>query len=216
MVNNNEPRENLKRFGLVACGTMRPELTSLINDGFIDGDNTFFTAPGLHEFPDMLKKQLARQLEKALEVSDKVIVVYGEKCYFDVATATTVDGLLKDYDPNVKRVDANNCVDMLADEKQRNQIAQGEKIYWLTPGWIRGWDFIFKDWDAAKANETFPAHDKAVVLDAVNAFDELAGGDPEKILRIGDWMKLPLEPRQISLERFKDLLLQCSRALTKS
>jgi len=29
-----------------------------------------------------------------------------------------------------------------------------------------------KEWDAAKANETFPQHDKAILLDTVGIFDE--------------------------------------------
>ena len=85
------------------------------------------------------------------------------------------------------------------------------KTYWLTSGWLDHWDYIFKDWDAAKANETFPAHDKAVVLDAVDHFDKLSGTDPEKVLRICDWMKLEIEPYTASLERLKQLLCECAK-----
>jgi len=43
----------------------------------------------------------------------------------------------------------------------------GRKIYWLSPGWLENWKQIFKEWDAAKSNETFPQNDKAVLLDVV-------------------------------------------------
>ena len=65
---------------------------------------------------------------------------------------------------------------------------------------------MFKDWDPAKANETFPAYDKAVVLDAVGYFDELSANDPEEILGIADWMKIPLDPHPVDLERLASLL----------
>ena len=109
------------------------------------------------------------------------------------------------------RVRAKNCVDMLADAEMRARIAGGAKVYWLTPGWLEHWDYIFKDWDAAMANETFPAHDKAIVLDAVGYFDEILGTDPEKILRISDWMKLEIEPCAVSLDRLKRLLCECAQ-----
>ena len=63
------------------------------------------------------------------------------------------------------------------------------------------------------ANETFPAHDKAVILDAVGYFDEMLETTPEKILRICDWMKLEIEPYPVSLERLKKLLCDCAQRL---
>jgi hypothetical protein len=63
------------------------------------------------------------------------------------------------------------------------------------------------------ANETFPAHDKAVVLDAVDYFDELSGTDPDRILRICDWMKLEIEPYTVSLARLRELLSESAQRL---
>jgi len=201
---------------IVACGALRHEMLHLAETGLIDEDRLFFTAPGLHEWPEKLKEQLTHQVEKARSIAGRVIVAYGEKCYFDVETGTDTDTLLAEFAPGVTRVSAKHCVDMLADEDGRKALAGSGKVYWLTPGWIEYWDFIFKDWDAAKANETFPANDKAIILDAVGYFDEVSHEDPEKILRICDWMKLPLEPHTISLERLKNLLLQCVQELAIS
>jgi len=121
--------------------------------------------------------------------------------------------LLAEFAPSVVRVSAKNCVDMLADEYAREHLARGEKIYWLTPGWVEYWDFIFKDWDAAKANETFPANDKGVLLDAVGYYEKLSQSDPEKILRICDWTRLQIVPQAVSLERLKNLLLDSAQRL---
>ena len=102
---------------------------------------------------------------------------------------------------------------MLADAEERAEIAEGAKVHWLTSGWLEHWDYIFRDWDPAKANETFPANDKAIVLDAVGYFDEMAESNPEKMLQISDWMKLDLEKRDTSLERLKQLLSECANRL---
>jgi hypothetical protein len=183
----------------------------LAETGFLDSGRMFFTGPGLHEWPKQLEKQLTRQVHKARTVSEKVVVVYGEKCYLDFDAGVDTDAVLARLGKEFKRVRAKNCVDMLADGELRDRFAGGSKIYWLTPGWLEYWDYIFKDWDTAIANETFPAHDRAIVLDALGYFDEVLETDPEKLLRISDWMKLEIEPYAVSLERFKRLLRECAQ-----
>lgn len=201
---------------VVACGTLRGEMRRLAETGLVNADRLFFTAPGLHEWPRTLEKQLTRQLEKARAAAGAVIVAYGEKCYLDPETGMDTDAFLRRFGGRVGRVQAKNCVDMLVGAEERSRIAQGAKVYWLTPGWIQHWDFIFKDWDAAKANETFPANDYAILLDALGYFDKTSQDDPEKILRICDWMKVPLEARRVSLERLANLLRQCAEQLAGS
>jgi hypothetical protein len=206
--------ELLRQCAVVACGTLRREVKELARSGILDGDKVFFTAPGLHEWPARLEQQLRRQLDRAASAAEHIVVVYGEMCYVSVESGALTDDLIAEFGPTALRVGAKNCVDMLAGEDERNRIAEGAKTHWLTAGWIEHWDFIFKDWDAAKANETFPANDRAIVLDAVGYLDELAAKDPEKILRISDWMKLPVEPHCVSLDRLVDLLLECARSLS--
>ncbi len=206
-----EPAKIPEDCAVVACGILRREMLHLGETGFLSRDRLFFTAPGLHEWPEKLKEQLPRQLEKARGVADRVIVAYGEKCYLDTETGMDTDDLLARFGGGVERVRAKNCVDMLTGAEERNRLAKDAKVYWLTPGWVEYWDFIFKDWDAAKANETFPGNDRVILLDAVGYYDNLSQTDPERILRICDWIKLPLEPHSISLERLKDLLLQCAQ-----
>jgi len=198
---------SFKGISIVACGTLRREIEKLADDGLLDADKILFTAPGLHEWQRELEKQLLRQLEKARAVSQRVIVVYGERCYLDPADPNrNVDALLREQGPEFRRIRARRCVDMLADDDQREQIAAGQKIYWLTPGWVEHWDYIFKDWDAGKANEMFPGYDKAIILDPLGYFDQLCADDPERILEIADWMKIPLEAYPVGLERLAQLL----------
>jgi hypothetical protein len=213
MMSEERSAPSLHAFGVVACGTLRREIRHLVDAGVLSGGRVFFTAPGLHEWPKQLERQLTRQIHRAQEAADHVIVVYGEKCYMDLDTAADTDVFLRTFGGNVARVRAKNCVDMLADVEERARIAKGAKVYWLTSGWLEHWDYIFKDWDRAKANETFPANDKAIVLDAIGYFDKMVESAPEKMLQISDWMKLGLEKRATSLKRLESLLTECAQRL---
>jgi len=200
-------------YSVVSCGTMRPELEKLRETGFLDAKKVLYTAPGLHERPQELEAQLARRLDDAGKLSDNVIVVYGEKCFIDTRDPSRVtDTLIQENCPGATRVNASNCVDMLASKEERGTIAGGERVYWLTPGWVQHWSFIFRDWDAAMANETFPQHDKAIVLDGIGFFNEYVERFPERILEISDWMKLGIESHAVSFERLKRLLVDCLRS----
>ena len=64
-----------KGYSVVSCGTLRPELNHLRDEGFLDADRILYTAPGLHEHPRELEKQLTRQLVNARKHTQKVIVV---------------------------------------------------------------------------------------------------------------------------------------------
>ena len=203
-------RKSFKGHTVVSCGTLRRELNHLKDTGFLDADKILYTAPGLHENPVELERQLVKQLNNAKRYSQKIIVIYGERCYLDPKDSFRgIDKVIQEQGTGISRIQARSCVDMLASAKEREEISEGKKIYWLTPGWLEYWKQIFKGWDSAKANETFPQNDKAILLDAVGIFDEYSKNSPEKILEFCDWMKLEMEPHKISLDRFKNLLLEC-------
>jgi len=209
-------RVSFRGCALVSCGTLRPELESLRRSGFLDADEVFYCAPGLHEWPWELEKQLPRQLSRAAEVSSRIIVIYGKKCFIDTSRPErATDALIRETVSNAARVSASNCVDMLVSREDREKLAGPEKVHWLTPGWLKHWDFIFKDWDTGKANEMFPAYDKAVVLDALGYFAELMETSPERVLAISDWMKIPIEAIPVSLERFQSLIAAARTAAAR-
>ncbi len=195
-------------YTVISCGTLRPELDHLRETGFLNIDKILYTAPGLHENYRKLKRQLIKQLEKAQEYSESTIVVYGSSCYLDLQKEPpeNIDDLIKGQEGNVSRIKATRCIDMLADSNQRKKISKEEKVYWLTPGWLKYWKAIFTDWDEAKANETFPKYDKAILLDSLGFYDKYIHDFPEEVLEFSDWMGIPIQPRQVSLDRFKKLL----------
>ena len=200
-------KTSFKGYGIISCGILRQELSYLRETGFLDADKILYTAPGLHEVPSKLESQLKKQIEN-VKKELKILVVYGEKCYVDTENPSRgIDRIIQEIGANTKRIKAKNCIDTLVSMDEREKIAGGQKVYWLTPGWLEYRKVIFKDWDQGKANETFPQHDKAILLDPIGAFEKYSVDSPEKILEFADWMHLDIEPFKISLDRLRRLLL---------
>ncbi|MFW5818704.1 MAG: DUF1638 domain-containing protein [Desulfovermiculus sp.] len=205
---------------IVSCGTVSLELNHLKQEGFLDTEHVFYTTPGLHEDVKELERQLVSRIHKAKQVVDKVIVVYGGKfCYINAEQPTrTMQTIIEEQGPNVVRINATHCMDMVASEEQREQIAQevagGEKVWWMTPGWIKFRHQVFKGWDKGLANENFPRHTGgAVVLDSIGYVDQYMAEKPEEFLEYSDWMGIPIQPYPVTLDRFKALLTEQVKVL---
>lgn len=205
---------------IVSCGTVSLELNHLKQEGFLDTEHVFYTTPGLHEDVKELERQLVSRIHKAKQVVDKVIVVYGGKfCYINAEQPTrTMQTIIEEQGPDVVRINATHCMDMVASEEQREQIAQevagGEKVWWMTPGWIKFRHQVFKGWDKGLANENFPRHTGgAVVLDSIGYVDQYMAEKPEEFLEYSDWMGIPIQPYPVNLDRFKALLAEQAEVL---
>jgi len=205
---------------IVSCGTLSLELNHLREEGFLDAAHLFFTTPGLHEDIQELERQLIDRIAKAREKADKVLVVYGGKfCYVNADEPTrTMQKIIAEQGAGVVRVDATHCMDMIASEAERQRIAAevagGEKVWWMTPGWIKFRHKVFKGWDKGLANENFPRHGGgAVVLDGVGYMDVYMTEHPEDFLDYSDWMGIPIIPYAVTLDRFKRLLVDTAATL---
>jgi len=197
------------------------ELNQLKKEGFLDTNHLFFTTPGLHENVRELERQLIERINKAKEKADKVLVVYGGKfCYVNADEPTrTMRKIIEEQGPSVARIEATHCMDMIAGETEREQIAQevagGEKVWWMTPGWIKFRHNVFKGWDKGLANENFPRHTGgAVVLDGIGYVDQYMADKPEEFLEYSDWMGIPIQGYPVTLDRFKSLLLEQAEGLS--
>ncbi|WP_054031293.1 DUF1638 domain-containing protein [Desulfatitalea tepidiphila] len=205
---------------IVSCGTLNLELNALKKEGFLDTPQILYTTPGLHQDPPELERQLVRRIQKAKEKTEKVIVVYGGKfCYVNIDQPTRLmKHIVEEQGPKVARIEATHCMDMIASQSERDRIgkemAGGEPVWWMTPGWIKFKKEVFKGWDQALANENFPKHTGgAIVLDAIGYMDEFMANDPEGFLGYSDWMGIPLIPYPVSLDRLKQLLLDQAQKL---
>ncbi|MBW2618669.1 MAG: DUF1638 domain-containing protein [Deltaproteobacteria bacterium] len=211
---------SFSNIAIVSCGTLTMELNHLKNEGFLDTNHLFFTTPGLHEDIRELERQLIKRIDKAKEKANKVLVVYGGKfCYVNADEPTrTMRTIIEEQGPSVARIEATHCMDMIASEEEREKIAQelagGEKVWWMTPGWIRFRHNVFKGWDKGLANENFPRHTGgAVVLDSIGYVDQYMNEHPEKFLEYCDWMGIPMQGYPVTIDRFKSLLIEQARIL---
>lgn len=205
---------------IVSCGTLSLELNYLKDDGFLDTNHLFFTTPGLHEDIRELERQLIDRIAKAKEKADKVLVVYGGKfCYVNADEPTrTMKKIIEEQGPSVARIEATHCMDMFANEEEREHIARevagGDKVWWMVPGWIKFRHHVFKGWDRGLANENFPRHTGgAIVLDAIGYVDQYMAEKPEEFLEYSDWMGIPIQGYAVPLDRFKSLLLEKAKEL---
>jgi hypothetical protein len=206
---------SFRDIAIVSCGTLSLELTYLKKEGFLDTHHLFFTTPGLHEDVQELERQLIQRIHMAQKKADKVLVLYGGKfCYINADEPTrTMQKIIAEQGPKVSRIQATHCMDMIAGEAQRDAIAQeiagGEKVWWMVPGWIKFRHMVFKGWDKGLANENFPRHTGgAIVLDGIGYVDEYMAEHPEEFLEYSDWMGIPIQPYPVSLDRFKSLLVE--------
>ncbi|MBW1702500.1 MAG: DUF1638 domain-containing protein, partial [Deltaproteobacteria bacterium] len=143
------------------------------------------------------------------EKADKVLVVYGGKfCYVNAdEPLRTMRTIIEEQGPGVARIEATHCMDMIAGEEERERIAQevagGEKVWWMTPGWDKG-----------LANENFPRHTGgAIVPDGIGYVDQYMNEHPEEFLEYSDWMGIPIQGYAVTLDRFKSLLSEQARKL---
>ena len=211
-----EAEVSFEEFAVVACGTLGMELNHLRQSGFLNVRKLLFTKPGRHEVPRELESQLVGRIRVAKRFAEKVIVVYGGKfCYIDTRDPyRTIDRIIEEQGPGIARINATHCVDMLAAAPEREMISNGERVFWLTPGWVVYRENVFEDWDKGKANETFPQNDGgAILLDAVGFWEKFSESYPEKILDFSDWMGIPIRPHRVSSARLEGLLMECALKL---
>lgn len=213
-------KQTFSDVAIVSCGTLSLEINFLKKEGFLDAQNIFFTTPGLHEDPQELERQLVDRIQKAKEKTENILVVYGGKfCYVNTNDPTrTMQVILQEQGPKVARVQATHCMDMIASQQEREQIAQevagGEKVWWMVPGWIKFRKYVFKGWDKGLATENFPKHiGGAIVLDTLGYTEQYMAEKPEEFLEYSDWMGIPIQPYPVSLDRFKNLLLEQAEQL---
>ena len=103
-------------------------------------------------------------------------------------------------------------------EEERERIAQElagrEKVWWMTPGWVKFRHHVFKGWDQGLANENFPRHTGgAIVLDGLGYIDRYMAERPEDFLGYSDWMAIPIQGYPITLDRLKSLLVEQANKL---
>jgi hypothetical protein len=206
----------LENYCIISCGMLHPEMTQLVEAGFLNPRRILFTPPGLHALPDKLEEHLLKRLTQAREScpDHRIIVAYGKKCYVNTdEPLKRVDSVLQAAGPRIVRVQGDYGYDMLAGLEDRQRISGGrqDRILWFTPGWLKHWKVVYQKyfgWDSADANANFPGfYDKIIVLDSLGLAEEYMIQHAEEILELFDWTGLEVEFHPITLDRFKGLLV---------
>ncbi len=201
---------------LVSCGILHPEINYLMETGFLNPRQIMFTPPGLHAKPDELERHLTRRLKqiKTSCPAHKTIVIYGKKCYIDAdQPVRRVDTILQELGPGIARLEGDYGYDILTSFEERQRISEGRESHtlWFTLGWLKSWKTIYQHyfgWDRADANANFPGfYDRIIVLDTLNLADEYMAEHAEEILELFDWTDLMVEFHPVTLERFKNRLM---------
>jgi hypothetical protein len=200
---------------IISCGMLQPEMTHLLDSGFLHPRHLFFTPPGLHALPEKLEQHLLRKVTKARQwcADEEIIVVYGKKCHVSMEEPLKrVDSILEEAGQGIVRVQGEYGYDMLAGFEERQDISQGrqDKVLWFTPGWLRNWKVVYQryfGWDKADANANFPGfYYKIIVLDSLGIAEEYMTLHADEILELFDWSGLEVDFCPITLDRFKGLL----------
>jgi hypothetical protein len=200
---------------IISCGMLRPEITHLIETGFLSPRRVLFTPPGLHALPGKLEEHLLKRLAQAREAcpDEEIVVIYGKKCYVSTGEPLKrVDSILQAASEGLVRVQGDYGYDMLAGLEERQRISGGrqDKVLWFTPGWLKHWKVVYQryfGWDSADANANFPGfYDRIIVLDALGLEDEYMTRHAEEILELFDWTGLEVAFHPITLNRFAGLL----------
>lgn len=201
---------------IISCGMLHPEISHLMQTGFLNPRQVLFTPPGLHALPHKLEEHLLRRLTQARAwcPDHRIIVIYGKKCYVNTDDPLKrVDSILHAHGQGIVRVQGEYGYDMLAGFEDRQRIGGGrqDKILWFTPGWLKSWKAVYQTyfgWDNADANANFPGfYDKIVVVDGLDIAEEYLIQHGEEILELFDWTGLEVEFHPITLDRFKGLLI---------
>jgi hypothetical protein len=200
---------------IISCGMLHPEMTHLMEAGFLNPRRILFTPPGLHALPDKLEEHLVKRLDQARQwcPDHKIIVAYGKKCCISTdEPLKRVDSILEAQGQGIVRVQGEYGYDMLAGFEDRQRISGGrqDKILWFTPGWLKSWKTVYQKyfgWDEADANANFPGfYDKIIVLDGLGLAGDYMTLHAEQIMELFDWTGLEVEFHPITLDRFKRVL----------
>jgi len=105
---------------IISCGMLHPEMTHLVEKGFLNPRRILFTPPGLHALPDKLEEHLLKRLTQAQEScpDHRIIIAYGKECYVNTdEPLKRVNSVLQAAGPRIVRVQGDYGYDMLAGQE---------------------------------------------------------------------------------------------------
>jgi hypothetical protein len=179
---------------IISCGIFRQEIESLARERGFSKDVVFLDA-SLHVNFDKLKARLTGALEKYGKGSRKVKVLYGH-CHPEMTEIIARYG--------AKRIEAGNCLEAIAGAEEIARIDREAKTFFLTSGWVNNWEAMFRlgeedfNFDFRKM---FSSYKRIIVFDIRGI-----PVDEEKVRKLSDYAKLPVERRSMTLDHFRKVI----------
>src|SRR5665811_1539122 len=134
------------RLKVIGCSIFRKEIEHLRGTDFA----VTWLPAGLH----VSDERLGAALGQALAGEEEVACFYGA-CHSDMNLLLAGHG--------GRRLQARNCVEAFLDPVERARL--GERVFIMTPGWLREWRSIFIEglgWDEIDGRINFGGYDKIV------------------------------------------------------
>jgi len=117
----------------LACGVLRAELDALHDQGRIGGRILYLDSM-LHMVPGTLDTVLSAKLAEAKKKDERIVLAYGDCSAYMLDLSN---------DPDVSRVDALNCAQMLTGKKRYRELMHSES-FMLLPEWALRWKEIMR------------------------------------------------------------------------
>jgi hypothetical protein len=192
---------------ILSCGIFQPEIEKILPEIKLELLNQnieiSFVPPALHVDNNKLKVGIVNELEHLKD--QKTVLLYGSMCHPELHQ------IVSDY--GVTYPNAPNCIELLLDPERKKEIDRTCNVFYMTSGWFKYWREIFQQgqgWDSIDARMNFGLYDKILVLDS-----GIAEISNEEILELFDYVQVPIDIEQISLDYFKNVITEMCRNINK-
>jgi hypothetical protein len=187
-------RNNMKQNVFISCGIFKAELEYLAVEKALDMDIVFLDA-ALHVNFDRLKARLVQALEENPECGSQIKIIYGN-CHPEMQR------IVDRY--SARKIKAINCIEAIVGADEIKQIDKEAKSFFLTAGWVNNWENIFAAGTADfnfDFRTLFGDYKRIILFDA-----KVIPIDEGKVEQFSKFTGLPVERRQISLDRLLKLI----------
>jgi len=179
----------------VACSMLSEEIQKTMEELGFDNELLYIDA-ALHVDLDKLETAINGKLEEVKNKGGKPAILVGSKCHPDIQTIADKYA--------AKIIASSNCIELLLGEKMK-EFDQKSKTFYITNGWLKNWRRIFVEglhWDSIDAKQNFGYYDRVLLLDT--GLSEISDED---ILEFFEYTQVPIEIYPVTLEHFKQELL---------
>ncbi|MDR0862179.1 MAG: DUF1638 domain-containing protein [Oscillospiraceae bacterium] len=179
---------------IVACSVFEDELRAAMAE--LNMTHEVLYIPSTLDLDyDELKSALESTLAQAASRGEPIALLYGTACHPEMTAIAERHG--------AKLLQNKNCIAMLLGEKL-DELGEESNTYFLTRGWLKKWQELIRTgvaWSDTDARLNFGVFDRTVALDS-------GTGDmsDEDLFDFFEYTQVPIEPYEISLERFKQQL----------